>query len=34
MVEAKKKELAVFDLYQKYPELVPKKRKLVIKAKE
>ena len=34
MVEAKHKELAVFDLYQKYPELVPKKRKLVIKAKE
>jgi UV DNA damage endonuclease len=31
MVEAKLKELAVFDLYQKYPEFVPKKRRLILK---
>ena len=31
MVEAKHKELAVFDLYRKYPEFVPKKRRLVLK---
>ena len=31
MIEAKKKELAVFDLYKKYPEFLPKKRRLVLK---
>jgi UV DNA damage endonuclease len=31
MVEAKQKELAVFDLYRKYPDLVPKKRRLFVK---
>ena len=31
MIEAKHKELAVFDLYKKHPELVPKIRKLVLK---
>jgi UV DNA damage endonuclease len=31
MIEAKQKELAVFDLYKKYPEFVPKKRRLVPK---
>jgi UV DNA damage endonuclease len=31
MIEAKHKELAVFDLYRKHPELVPKVRKLVLR---
>ena len=31
MIEAKHKELAVLDLYRKYPDLVPKKRTMVLK---
>ena len=31
MIEAKHKELAVLDLYRKYPDLVPKKRTMILK---
>lgn len=33
MVEAKHKELAVLDLYSKYPQFVPKQRRLILKQK-
>lgn len=34
MIEAKKKELSIFKLYEKYPQLNCKKRKIIIKKKK